>query len=137
MIREGSVDMVYSQAVLEHVDDLDRTYEALSRWLKPKGFLSCQIDFRCHETAKEWNGHWTYSDLVWKLIRGRRPYLLNREPLSTHLQFLKQHGFEIVCEQRVKKPSRIERHQFASRFRNLPEEDLTTSGVFIQAVQKN
>lgn len=136
IIQEASVDMIYSQAVLEHVDDLDATYEALARWLKPHGFLSCQIDFKCHETATEWNGHWTYSDLVWKLIRGRRPYLLNREPLSTHLEFLKKHGFATLCQQKVEKPSRIQRDQLAPRFKNLRDQDLTVSGVFIQAIKR-
>lgn len=136
VIQEASVDLVYCQAVLEHVDDLDQTYEALARWLKPDGILSCQIDFKCHETATEWNGHWTYSDFVWSLIRGRRPYLLNRHPHSAHLEFLRKYGFETLCDIKVKMPSRIQRNRLASRFQNLSEEDLTTSGAFIQAVKK-
>lgn len=40
VVRERSVDMIVSQAVLEHVDDLSRTYQVLHRWLKPGGFLS-------------------------------------------------------------------------------------------------
>lgn len=135
VIQEGSVDLAYSQAVLEHVDDLDRTYEALARWLKPRGLLSCQIDFKCHETASEWNGHWTYSDFVWTLIRGRRPYLLNRYPHSTHLELLRKYGFEVVRDIKIVMPSRIQRKRLAPRFKNLTEEDLTTSGAFIQAIK--
>jgi len=137
VIQEESVDLIYSQAVLEHVDDLERTYEALARWLKPNGIFSCQIDFRCHETASEWNGHWTYSDFVWKLIRGKRPYLLNRKPHSTHIELLRKYGFEIICDIQFKIPSRIQKRHLASRFQNLSDEDLTTSGAFIQAIKKN
>jgi len=136
VLQESSIDLIYSQAVLEHVDDLERTYEALAGWLKPHGILSCQIDFKCHETAAEWNGHWTYSDFVWNLIRGRRPYLLNRRPHSAHIEFLKKYGFEIVCDVRFEKASKIKQKHLASQFKSLSEEDLITSGAFIQAVKK-
>ena len=35
MLEHNSVDMSISQAVLEHVDDLPKTYEYLYYWLKP------------------------------------------------------------------------------------------------------
>jgi len=53
VIQFASVDMILSQAVLEHVDDLSGAYRAMATWLKPDGFLSHQIDFRCHATASE------------------------------------------------------------------------------------
>jgi hypothetical protein len=40
LMKEQLVDMVYSQAVLEHVSDLDHTYRMLGRWLKPGGHVS-------------------------------------------------------------------------------------------------
>jgi len=132
----GSVDMIFSQAVLEHVDDLESSYQAMNSWLKPTGYFSHTIDFRCHETAAEWNGHWTYSDFTWKLIRGRRPYLLNREPHSTHIQMMKAVGFAIVHDKTVRTPSRLRRAQLARRFRALTDEDLVTSVACIQGVKK-
>lgn len=136
VIKKGSVDLVYSQAVLEHIDNLDICYQALSQWLKPGGYLSFQIDFKCHETATEWNGHWGYSDIVWRTIRGRRPYLLNREPHSTHIRLIQEFGFEVICDLKVEMPSRIERKHLAPRFRSLSDEDLTTSGAYLLAVKK-
>ena len=106
--------MVYSQAVLEHVDDLATTYAALAEWLKPGGVASHQVGFVSHGITPEWNGHWTISDPVWKLIRGRRPYLLNREPASTHARMLRDSGLEVVNEVRVHKPSDIARSRLAS-----------------------
>jgi hypothetical protein len=64
--------MVFSQAVFEHVVDLRGTYEALRRWLKPGGVMSHQIDFKAHGTAKRWDGHWAYSDFIWKLLVRRQ-----------------------------------------------------------------
>lgn len=136
IIKEGSVDMVYSQAVLEHVDDLLGTYKALYSWLRDGGFMSHQIDFKDHGTAGEWNGHWTYSDAIWRLIRGKRPYLLNRHPHSRHIRFIKECGFDIVYDSKVKSDSRISIGDLSSRFSDISKEDLTTSGAFIQAVKR-
>lgn len=131
--EEGFVDLVISQAVLEHIDDLEAIYRIAYRWLRPEGFVSHQIDYRCHGTSSRWNGHWTYSDLAWKLIRGKRPYLLNREPHSTHLRLLEKYGYEIRAEIRVTTPSPLRRAELANRFKACSEDDLITSGALIQA----
>jgi predicted SAM-dependent methyltransferase len=136
VIKEESLDMVYSQAVLEHVEDLAYTYEALYRWLKPGGFMSHEIDFKCHGTAKDWNGHCAYSDIVWKLIKGKRPYLLNRQPHSAHINLMQKLDFEVICDMKTKDTSGIERKSLASRFKNMSDDDLITSTAFIQAVKK-
>jgi hypothetical protein len=136
VIEAASIDMIYSQAVLEHVDDLISTYDALYSWLKPGGFMSHQIDFKCHETAKEWNGHWAYSDFAWRLIRGKRPYLLNRQPHSTHINLMRRFGFEIVCDITIENAFGIQRKHLASRFKDMSDDDLSTSAAFIQAVKK-
>ena len=128
-----TVDMLYSQAVMEHVDDLSFTYRTLYDWLKFGGYMSHQIDFQCHGTAEEWNGHWMYSDFTWKLIRGNRLCSLNREPHSTHLKLLDEIGFRVACDITVKSPSRLKGHDLALRFRHMSEDDKTTSGAFIQA----
>ncbi len=135
VVREESVDMVLSQATMEHIDDLPGTYRALHRWLKPGGFMSHEIDFRCHGTAHEWNGHWGYSDLAWRVMRGRRAYLLNRQPHSAHVDLLSRSGFRTVCDIPRKTTSGIRREHLASRFKNVSDDDLTTSGAFMQAVK--
>lgn len=134
VIRPSSVDLIFSQAALEHVDDLDGVYAAMRRWLAPSGLMSHQIDYRCHRKADTWNGHWTYSDLAWKVVVGRRSYLLNRAPHSRHLALLKENGFEIVGVEPIRSPSVLRRGQLAPKFRDLSEDDLTTSGAYIVAV---
>lgn len=132
VIEHHSVDMIFSQAVLEHVDDLPTAYQAMHAWLAPGGWLSHQVDFRSHGTAHEWNGHWAYGDRTWRLLRGRRTFLINREPHSTHLRLLREAGFTIVCDEVVSAPA-LDRRRLARRFTNLSDADLTTSGAFIQA----
>lgn len=133
LIGAGSVDMVFSQAVLEHVDDLVGAYRACHAWLKPGGLMSHQIDFKSHGSAREWNGHWAYPDAVWKLIRGRRPYLLNREPCGTHLKLMAAAGFEVLAVERARRPSRLRWDQLAKRFRGIVADDMTTAGAFVIA----
>jgi len=133
VIEQESIDMIFSQAVLEHINDLAQTYATLYCWLKRDGFMSHQIDFGCHGLAKQWNGHWAYSDLTWKLIKGRRSYLLNREPYSTHKRLLEQSGFKIVCDAKTSDHSGLTKEQLSSRFRQMSEEDLTTRTAHILA----
>ncbi|MDB5762884.1 MAG: hypothetical protein JWQ21_1879 [Herminiimonas sp.] len=127
--------MIFSQAVLEHVEDLLNTYKAMNLWLKPAGYVSHTIDFQCHGTADEWNGHWTHSDLMWKIIKGKWPFLLNREPHSRHIAFLQEHGFRIVADRITTVKSNINKEDLAQKFRYLTEEDLITTGSFIQAIK--
>jgi len=136
ILEKESVDMIYSQAVLEHVDDLRGTYKAMYSWLKSTGYISHQIDFKCHGTADEWNGHWAHSDFMWKLIRGKQPYLLNREPHSTHIATLTEEGFKVVCDKKINSESRFTINELAPRFQSMSDDDLITSGAFIQAVKK-
>ncbi len=135
VVTKGGVDMIYSQAVLEHVDDLDGSYESMQTWLSPRGFISHQIDLRCHGTAEEWNGHWAYSDFVWKLIKGNRAHFLNRIPRSQQIRSIENAGFEIVFEKSVDSPSTLISAELPSMFKGMSQKDLTTSGVFIQAVK--
>jgi SAM-dependent methyltransferase len=133
-VRPGSVDVILSQAVLEHVDDVPGTYEAMRAWLRPGGYMSHQVDFRCHGTSSDWNGHWTVSDLNWSIAKGRREYFLNREPCSRHLRLMSDLGFTVVREDRQRDQGGIGRASLAPRFRHLTDDDLRTCGVFVQAV---
>ena len=136
-VRErGFVDLVLSQAVLEHVDDLETIYASIHGWLRRGGIASHQIDYRCHKTAPGWNGHWRYSDLVWRLMRGRRSYLINRAPHSRHMNLLNKHHYTIRTEQLVAGESNLARSSLAPRYRDLSDRDLTTQGACIQAQKR-
>src|SRR5438876_3565879 len=134
-IRQGSVDAIFSQAVLEHVDDLAATYKAMYDWLKPGGYISHQIDFRSHNLTEAWNGHWAVPDFQWGLMRGKRAYFLNREPCSRHLELISELGFSVVGEHRIINQTGIQRQALAERFRHLSDQDLETSGLFVQALK--
>jgi SAM-dependent methyltransferase len=135
-IEAGSIDYLFSQAVMEHVDDLALSYATMYKLLRPGAVMSHQIDFRSHGTADAWNGHWSYSDLKWKLIRGAREYLINRQTISAHRAAIRNVGFEIVNERLVTDNTGIGRGELAKPFLMISEEDFKTSGAFIVAVKR-
>ncbi|HEY5134113.1 MAG TPA: class I SAM-dependent methyltransferase [Candidatus Krumholzibacteriaceae bacterium] len=133
VIEPETVDVILSHAVLEHVVDLDRTYRALSLWLKPGGMMSHQIDFTSHGVTEKWNGYRAYPEILWKIIAGRRAYLINRQPCSVHVNLMERYGFTIVSMQKMDRSDGIERSQLSSRWKSISDDDLACSDLFVQA----
>jgi SAM-dependent methyltransferase len=136
VIETSTVDLVYSQSVLEFPHDLAALYAEMCRWLKPGGIMSHEIDFKSIGLTADWNGHWTCSDALWHIAAGRRRHRINRAPHSAHIEILQSMGCRVVCDERTVQPSSITRAQLAPRFRKLTDEDLTTSSALIQAVKR-
>ena len=130
-IEKSSVDWIFSQAVLEHVDELDQAYQTFAAWIKPHGVMSHQIDFKCHNLSALWNGHWAAPDWLWRIVYGRRPYFLNRQPLSRHQALLEKSGFDTLLSDRAERYDGLAREQLQAGYRNLTDEDLITAGAFI------
>ena len=124
-------EVIFSQTVLQYVDDLPQVYRAMHRWLSPGGYVSHQIDFSSQNFARAWNGHWSYSDFSWRMIRGRRRYAINRAPLMWHLRHLEEAGFGLIEIRRVT-AAPLERHKLAKRFVQLTDADLTTASAYLQ-----
>lgn len=135
--NDSTLDLIFSQAVLEHIDDLPQTYAMCSKLLRPGGLMSHTIDFKCHGVSKEWNGHWAYPSLLWRILMGRRAYFINRKPLSDHLQLLDEHGFDVVLLDKFHQHSALTRRDLAKEFYSLTQEDLNTAGVYILAQKRS
>jgi SAM-dependent methyltransferase len=135
ILPSGAFDMIYSQAALEHVDQLDGIYEAMHGWLKPGGVMSHDIDLSHHRIGPFWNSHWTYSPRAWRLIRGRRAWLINRQPHSKHIDAIRRTGFEIVADVSTRQAGGIDRADLAAEFQALSDDDLTTIECYVLAVK--
>ena len=122
---------------MEHVTELNHSYESMYKWLKPNGFMSHTIDFKSHGTSGRWNGHWTYSDFEWKFITGRKKFLINRAPHSTHMHLLNKNGFKIIRDIKTTLNSGIQRKKLTVKFKDISNGDLSTSVCFIQAVKRS
>lgn len=127
------LDLAFAQAVLEHVDDVPGTYKALANWLRPRGLFSQVIGFDCHGIVPDWNGHWTFNALAWRIIRGRKTYLINRRPLADHLRHLKEAGFEIIKVIREIDETGLAISEFAAPFRSMSLADSVTKSAYVLA----
>ena len=125
------MDLIFSQATMEHVDDISFHYESMQKLLKKEGLISHSIDFRCHGYASNWDKHWEYSDLYWKLLRGKRPYLINRMPLSKHLNLIKANNFKILENQIIKLNSNIVDKNKYKKLKDFKDYDFTASVSYI------
>jgi hypothetical protein len=78
-----------------------------------------------------WNGHWTYSDLEWRLVRGGRRFLLNREALSTHITCAEKVGFKVLLVKREYDDSGFNRQALSQRYSGLEDEDVRTRSAML------
>ena len=129
------IDLIFSQAVMEHVADIDFAYSEMYKWLRPGGIISHQVDFKTHEMTKEWNGHWFISDKVWAILAHGRKYPMNRLPLSSHLRSIERAGFVIKSIIPVNKINLLINQKTKVPGVDFTAEDLVTSSALIQAVK--
>ena len=134
VIRPESVDLIFSHAVLTEVADPAAAYRALHTWLKPGGYMSHQIGFSFYYFTGHWNGYWTCPEAVWRIFRGRRPFVMNRLPCSVHLDLMEKQGFRFLCKLKLYQDG-IRRSQLAAQWRALSDDDLNCSGLFVQATK--
>ena len=140
-VKTGTADLVFSQAVLQEIDNrgrnspLRQTFQAMAGWLKPGGVMSHQIDLGMYG-AEPWDRQWTYSDATWSLIRGRRANYINREPLSTYETLCHDFGFEIALLDVVHADPATPTDQLAPRFRSMSQRDRTARAVHLVAVRR-
>jgi hypothetical protein len=135
-VEPGAADMVFSHCVLEEIDDLPAAFRAMHRWLKPGGVMSHHADFTSADKSTAWNEHWTYPEWQWRLIRGRRPCYINRQPLSTYLRLFEQFGFTVLKVTPMAGQGGVTRAQLIKGYADVTDEDLTTQAAHFVAVKR-
>ncbi len=130
-VQAGSVDWILSHSVMEHVDDVAGTYRAASRWLAPGGWMTHEIDYSSHGLTRHWNGHWAVDEAIWRLIRGRRPFLINRLPHGAQIARLAAARFEVLEELRVSRADGLSPGRFAGAYGSVGGEDARTHIAFL------
>jgi hypothetical protein len=130
-LANASIDepanIIVSESVLEHVDDLKSTYAAFGRWLAPDGAMVHLIDYTSHNLSHDWNGHWQCSPYLWSLVRGKRYYLINRMPHHVHVDLLRANGFTVVHSDLCRRVDGLTRDQLSPEFRTMSSIDATTA----------
>jgi hypothetical protein len=126
-VQDEPADVIISESVLEHVDDLPPTYAFFARALAADGAMVHLIDYTCHNLANEWNGHWVCAPTLWSIVRGKREFLINRKPHQYHLDLLAENGMRVIQASRLHRVDGATRDGFASEFREMSRLDATTS----------
>jgi SAM-dependent methyltransferase len=133
-VPDASCDMVFSQAVLEHVPraEFAATLVEIHRILKPGGISTHQVDFRDHLGGGLNNLR--FSENLWEApwFARRSGFYTNRLRLSEMTEMMQGAGFTVELE----KPRRSEvppmpRARLAPMFQGLSDDDLATWEAFI------
>lgn len=132
-IPDASVDLIWSQAVLEHVrlSELDPLLREMRRVLRPDGVCSHRVDLKDHLGGALNNLR--FSHKTWESnVFAKSGFYTNRVRFKGMMERFKKAGFDVEC---VKCDSfdevPIVRSRLADDFRGLDEEDLKISGFDI------
>ena len=71
-------DLIISQACLEHVDDVFQLVKFMRNKLYKTGIMSHSIDLSSHNILDGIDQHFHVNNFLWRLIRGKRKYFINR-----------------------------------------------------------
>ena len=123
-------NLIFSQAVFEHVRDPEKVFNFLHKNLDKKGIIYTSIDFKSHGVSTLKNGHYLLTENQYNKISS--PFVfryINRLPPSWFRKLLNK-KYCLISEKKVITKSYIKLNQVP--IPNITEEDLlVTSSVFI------
>lgn len=121
-LPEQSVDIVFSNAAFEHIEDVESTIGDISRAVRPGGVLIAEVDLRTHSRwirEKDPNNIYRYSDRLYNLFRyAGRP---NRVRPVSYRRYLTARGWSAIeiAPASTLSPPLLPRNAFlADRFRD-------------------
>ena len=131
----GSVDIVLSRAVLEHVDDLDATFQDMFTALKPGGIAVHKVDLRSHGLHRSNPLDFlVWPDWLWRSMYSHKGApnrhrvdayrrVVSRLPVMS-VEFLTTSSADALHVNAV-------RPKLAKPFRGIPDEDLACLGFWL------
>jgi SAM-dependent methyltransferase len=133
----GSFDVVFSNAVLEHVGDVASSLRSMRELLAPGGIMAHDVDLRSHQNFEKHELHFLeYSPALWRAMTSNTGEP-NRVRLPEYLRILEELGFEDV---QIRIKSRFDpdvvrrvRPRLARPFRKLSEDDLSVAVFLVTA----
>lgn len=129
-LEAQSVDLIFSQAVLEHIRKREflSTMRECRRILKPCGVCSHRIDLRDHLAGALNNLR--FSEKVWESeFFVKSGFYTNRIQYSQMVQLFNEANFQVQLTDVRRWPTLpISRHNLAKEFSTLPDDELCISG---------
>jgi SAM-dependent methyltransferase len=135
-VPAGSIDLVLSQATLEHVPrgEFEATMRELYRAMRPGAVASHQVDFKDHLGGGLHNLR--FADGLWERpwFARKSGFYTNRLRLSEVIAALRGAGFDTeIAERRAWETPPLSRAALAHQFQHLSDDDLKTSGAALIA----
>jgi SAM-dependent methyltransferase len=95
----GSVDLIISRSVLEHVNDLQATFVDMKSALRDDGIAIHKVDLRSHGLHRQNPLDFlTWSPSMWRLMHCNKGYV-NRWRLNTYRDIAAEKGFNVLLIQ--------------------------------------
>lgn len=133
-----SIDLIISQAALEHFDNPQKVINELSRKVQPGCVLCAEIDLQTHTRwirESDPNNIYRYPDWLYKLLHF--PGIPNRLRSADYQEILAENGWKNIRIIPLRKISEEQKHTtsgLASKFKN--SEDLDTLSIMVLATLK-
>lgn len=129
------VDMVFSRAVLEHVDDLPATFADMTAALRPGGVAIHQVDLRSHGLHKRNPLDFlAWSPRLWQMMYSDKG-VPNRWRIDRYREIVAKLGVEtlLLAPTQIAAPEHLAqvRDALALPFRNVSDEDLAWLGFWL------
>lgn len=128
-----SVDLIFSQSVLEHVrkKDFAETMRELARIVKPEGRIAHSIDFKDHLAFSLNNLR--FSEKIWESdFFANSGFYTNRIRASEMLALFEQAGFDVTETHIARWESLpLPRNRMNAAFRSMSDDDLLTRHMHI------
>ncbi len=133
-IPDGSVDFLFSNAVLEHIrmGEFAETCREMQRILKPSGVASHQIDFRDH--LQKGLNNLRFSARVWESeFMVRSGFYTNRLTLPAMTKVFQESGLSVELRSIERWPNGLPtpRSSMAAPFRDLPEQEMMVQSAHV------
>lgn len=90
------IDLIFSRAALEHVNDLDATFEDMASALKSDGIILHQVDLKSHGLHRRNPLDFlTWPTVLWRWMHSHKG-VPNRWRINAYRDALRQSGFEEI-----------------------------------------
>lgn len=132
---KSAVDMVFSRAVLEHVDDLEATFSDMVAALRPGAVAIHQVDLRSHGLHKANPLDFlAWSPTLWKWMYSEKG-VPNRWRIDKYRAIIKDLPVELLALEPTKRASpehlAAVRSMLAAPFQDVTDQDLSWLGFWL------